>query len=315
MPGRKQKTSEVSLEGVLAPSLTEPTEEKAAMEGAITEASSAEKKEPKGSGAQEVKAAEMREQLSAATEKKHRFVLNKQMKIVVVLFIIAFLASIPALYFYSQYKASQQKQNPTAAAQAQVQSLIARVGQLILLPTNEVPTVATVSDKTKLAGQTFFAHTENGDQVLIYQTARKAYLYRPSANKIIEVGPVNVEPTKSAAAAPETEVAGASISTTLSPTPAEVRVVLYNGTNTAGLTRKAEPLVTKTGSGIKVVAKENATSTEYTSTQVIVLQKNASDIAKSIANSVNGSVVSSLPKGEVAPAADILIILGSDFAE
>lgn len=329
MPGKKKsekiqsdldkKEEVVSNEGALAPQLSEPTEEKTPIAEEKSEMSLAEtpeeEKKSTEADSQEVKAAQMREELSATTEKKHRFVLNKQMKIGVLLLIIALLASIPAIYLYSQYKASQQKQNPTAAAQAQVQSLITRVGQLILLPTNEVPTVATVSDKTKLAGQTFFAHAENGDQVLIYQASRKAYLYRPSTNKIIEVGPVNIEPTKSAAVEPETAVAGASISATLSPTPTEISVALYNGTNTSGLTRKAEPLVAKAGSGIKVIAKENAASTDYTDTQVVVLKESVSSVAKEMANAVHGSIVTSLPEGEAVPTADILVILGSDFAE
>lgn len=51
---------------------------------------------------------------------------------------------------------------------------------------DETPTIATVSDITKLQGQPFFAKAQNGDKVYVYSNAKKAILYRPSENKIIE---------------------------------------------------------------------------------------------------------------------------------
>lgn len=93
-------------------------------------------------------------------------------------------------YFYTQYKTAQA--NPQATAQKEVDALIAQVGKLIILPANETPTIATVSDPEKLKGQAFFVNALQGDKVLIYSTAKKAILYRPSAKKIIEVAPINL---------------------------------------------------------------------------------------------------------------------------
>ncbi len=70
------------------------------------------------------------------------------------------------------------------------EKLAARVGELILLPENEVPTVATVSDMHALEGQAFFQNAQLGDKVLMYLAAQKAVLYRPSEDLIIEVGPI-----------------------------------------------------------------------------------------------------------------------------
>jgi hypothetical protein len=71
------------------------------------------------------------------------------------------------------------------------------------LPTGEEPQLATVSDAAKLkTDQPFFANAENGDKVLIYQTAKKAILYRPTTNKIIEVGPVTLDNTTSTVPTP-----------------------------------------------------------------------------------------------------------------
>ena len=68
--------------------------------------------------------------------------------------------------------------------------VVQRVGQLILLPSDEVPTLATVSDINVLKGQLFFQNASNGDVVLMYAKARKAILYSPRLNKVIEVAPI-----------------------------------------------------------------------------------------------------------------------------
>lgn len=80
----------------------------------------------------------------------------------------------------------------TAATQAEVDALVAQVGKLISLPSDEKPTVATVTDASKVKDQPFFTKAQNGDKVLIYQKAQKAILYRPSGNIIVEVGAVNI---------------------------------------------------------------------------------------------------------------------------
>ena len=66
-----------------------------------------------------------------------------------------------------------------------------KVRQLMELPISETPSVITVSNKEKLAGQLFFLNAENGDKVLIFPKSGKSILYRPSSNKIIEVAVVN----------------------------------------------------------------------------------------------------------------------------
>lgn len=115
---------------------------------------------------------------------------NMLMGLTAVVLVVAVAASV---YFYMQYYQTQKLlKNPTLAAQQQTQALLSAVGNLIDLPQNETPTIATVSDVTKLQGQPFFAKAQNGDKVLIYTNAKKAILYRPSENKIIDVAPVNI---------------------------------------------------------------------------------------------------------------------------
>lgn len=82
--------------------------------------------------------------------------------------------------------------NPQAVAEAEAKGIAATVGELMILPKDEVPTVATVIDPEKIKSQPFFANAQKDDKVLIYTTAKKAILYRPSANKIIEVSALNI---------------------------------------------------------------------------------------------------------------------------
>lgn len=98
-----------------------------------------------------------------------------------------------AYYFYDKYQGAQYAlDNPEVMAQTEVKMLTDKLGQLIALPTDEEPSVATVLEKEKLQDQPFFKAAENGDKVIIYTKAMKAILYRSSINKIIEVAPIQI---------------------------------------------------------------------------------------------------------------------------
>lgn len=100
------------------------------------------------------------------------------------------VAGIVTLYFWNQNRAL--KQTPQRLAQEKVREVVELVGQLIVLPEGETPTVATVTDPERLRDQPFFAKSRAGDKVLIYTNARKAILYRPFEHKLVEVAPLNI---------------------------------------------------------------------------------------------------------------------------
>ena len=126
--------------------------------------------------------------------------MGKRMPVAVMT--VLFLAATgSAVYFYQQVNTL--KANPQAQAQQEAAALVAAVGQLILLPSDETPTVATVNDPSKLQDQVFFANATAGDKVLIYTTAKKAILYNPTTNKIVEVAPINIGSGQAAAATTE----------------------------------------------------------------------------------------------------------------
>ena len=136
-------------------------------------------------------------------------------KALIILVIIAL--AVTTFYFYNQYqKANSLLQNPNQATTEESKKLLAQVGKLIELPAGENPTIATVSDKTKLIDQPLFAHAQNGDKVIYFPNSGMLILFRPSINKIISVGTANV-------AQPPVQTQVTPISTpTVSPTPAFV---------------------------------------------------------------------------------------------
>lgn len=67
-----------------------------------------------------------------------------------------------------------------------------RVSRHFVLPTNEQPALATITDQKKLTSA-FFKQAQNGDKILIYQKNQVAIIYRPSIDRIIAVGPVAID--------------------------------------------------------------------------------------------------------------------------
>jgi len=116
---------------------------------------------------------------------------NKSKIFLVLLAVLVVVFGGTTVYFYRQ--TASLKQDPQKVAQETTQALVDKISKLIVLPEGETPTVATVTDPEKLKKeQPFFLHATLGDKVLIYTAARKAYMYNPTLNKIIEVAPVNI---------------------------------------------------------------------------------------------------------------------------
>lgn len=113
----------------------------------------------------------------------------------IISFAVVFvLALIPSIYFYNQNKDTQKKLNETSQKKSdEPAQIIEKVAKHALLPTDEQPTIATISDPEKLKGQAFFTSAQTGDKVLVYSKAGKAVLYRPSIDKVIVMAPLNSE--------------------------------------------------------------------------------------------------------------------------
>lgn len=111
---------------------------------------------------------------------------------IVLPILIVLIVALGALTYYFYTQVENLKKNPQQLAEQEVANLVEQVGKLVVLPEGETPTIATVTDPEKLRDQPFFANAKVGDRVLIYTNARKAILYDPVKNKILEIAPVNI---------------------------------------------------------------------------------------------------------------------------
>lgn len=105
-------------------------------------------------------------------------------------FLLFVISAIIAYNFHSQLVAL--RKNPQQIVQDEVKTIVMRVSRHMILPEGETPTLATVTDPMRLKDQPFFAKTKIGDKVLIYATAKKAILYDPVNDRIVEVAPLTI---------------------------------------------------------------------------------------------------------------------------
>lgn len=111
--------------------------------------------------------------------------------LVVAIFIVVGLLLVAGYFAKSYYDL---KANPSQASLDESRRLRDAVGKLYALP-DEEPVIGKIQDKDKLKDQTFFKNAKNGDDLLIYQEAKLAIIYRASENKLINVGPVSINNT------------------------------------------------------------------------------------------------------------------------
>ncbi len=82
-------------------------------------------------------------------------------------------------------------QNETNNTLEENKVLLEKVGKLIVLPADEEPTIATITDASALkAEQQFYRDAEDGYKVIIYMQAKKAIIYDESRNILVNVGPI-----------------------------------------------------------------------------------------------------------------------------
>lgn len=115
--------------------------------------------------------------------------MHKYLKVAgIVFFSILLVASTgSAIYFYRQYKSVTV--DTQKAEEIQIKTILANIGSVIELP-NEKPTVVTITDREKLQNQEFFKKAENGDKIIVYQAAKRIYLYRPSTGRVVDIAPL-----------------------------------------------------------------------------------------------------------------------------
>lgn len=122
---------------------------------------------------------------------KRKFIIPKiaiDMSVRNVVFVGIIILVIIAVGYAVRPKLNTHKDNLNSVTT--IQRLVRRH---FVLPIDETPALATVTDKAKLTTK-FLQKAENGDKILIYQKAGRVIIYRPSIDRIIDVGPVQIAP-------------------------------------------------------------------------------------------------------------------------
>jgi hypothetical protein len=224
---------------------------------------------------------------------------KRSLPILAVVVVIG-LVSVSGFLYYKYQQAQQEIlgiKTGSSDLSAENKRLVAEVSKFIVLP-DEEPTIATVSDVDKLKDQPFFQKAKNGDKVLIYSSAKKAYLYDPNLKKILDVANFNVS-------SPSAQ------QTTNLPQKEDIKVVVRNGTNIQGLATKMSKQVQDILPGA-TISKENAAKFDYDKSTIVILSDYAKDSANKLSQSL-GIAIGNLPPGEVKPeGSDIIVIFGQD---
>ena len=199
----------------------------------------------------------------------------------VVLVVIAIALAALTFYFYKQYQ--NIKKNPNQVAQAEIDAVVANVSKIIDLPKDETPTLATVQDKDKLKDQPFFAMAENGDKILIYTKSKKAIIYRTKDNKLVNVGPIVIDPK----------------------TLPQLAIVDAGGDVNAVVKKISDKFADNVAIASSTSAKNKSAVKQLT---VVDVTGKAGDLASQIASEVGGTVGNSLPAGESIPEGATIIV-------
>jgi hypothetical protein len=217
----------------------------------------------------------------------------------IIIFLLIIIIAFVAFWFFGRKGTNVSVDSQPATEQLsdkELEKILKDVGKLIVLPDSE-PLVATVQDADALKKvQAFFEFSENGDRLLVYPD--KALIYRPKDKRLINVGPVyrqGQQPGQPAAS-----------------TDNPIRIDIRNGSQTQGAGSALADLLNGQ-QGVAVGNVANAANNDYTSTIIINLTGRGIGNMQQFVGATQ--VLGSLPAGEAASSADVLIIVGSPRPE
>jgi len=223
--------------------------------------------------------------------KKKKLSSQKILSKFLFLGVVAALAVFAYLYFDAKNELSMVStaQGQTALAQKEVQEVTDQLGKLTILP-EESPVVATILDAKLLATQSaFYTNAENGDKLVVYPNAQKAYIYSPTKNVIVNSGPLVVDQD---------------------PDSVLVKFELRNG---AASSTELNRIKAKLESQQQLITATSEADDEYEITQIIILNEaiKTEDLT-AFAQEIDpkARISRTLPQSEESSEADILIIVG-----
>lgn len=190
-------------------------------------------------------------------------------------------------YYFRQY--NQLKDTQNKSVEEVNKELVDKINKVYELPTGETPTIVNVAkdpkDFTTEQEKMFsaaFKNLKSGDIVLLYEKAGKAIQYRLSENKVIDTATLTVN------AATKVQIIGSADAQ--NQTEAKLLAAFPNK--------------------LQVASKSTPNGT-YTAVTVVDVTGQNAELAKQVAATVGGSVVTALPATEkAADGAQIVVIVG-----
>jgi len=195
-----------------------------------------------------------------------------------------------------------------------IQGLIKRISDLIVIKADEEPTVATVQDANLLRQNNplFYQDAENGDRLLVWSD--KAVLYSTRMDKLLSVMPIALLNASQQAAnqtvgnQPPQPTSDQQQTTVLSE---NAKIQVLNGTATPGMAKKLSAVLAQ--NQIKVATMGDAKDKTYAKTIIVKLSdKPLTATLQALQTVLNAEVVSA-PSAEKGLSGDVAIIVGTDF--
>lgn len=242
--------------------------------------------------------------------------------IVIIVFVILMITNAMKM---GEKENSPREEVPKIAEEAtkvtDMESLIKRVSELILVSLEEEPTVATVQDAEILraTNPSFYKDAKNGDRLLVWTD--KAVLYSTEEDKLLAV--MLISATSTEGVMPTEEDKNGEDMMEESPqmeTPTstieseEIAIQVRNGTKVGGLAGKLSNKLKGEGFTVELVA--DARLKDYDKTVILkVSDKEMPATIKALVDLMGAEVLEETPDGETGVGGDVVIFIGADYED
>lgn len=236
-------------------------------------------------------------------DKKNKSKRNYPMKKIILVVLVVALIGAAGYLYYLKDKEVRDLRSGGSTTSAEYIAIIDKLKLLVTIPTDETPQVAIIDDPDKLreTDSKFYANAEVGQYLIILPKSQKAIIYDKDTNKIINFSLYSIKYEL----IPDAEIPPAEIPLTI-----EIRYV--DGVTQTTLDTVVANL-TKASTNYSVQTPVKATLGDYTGLNVYLLnQAKKPRLSQNImAHTGTSQVLTSLPAGEAASTADVVIILGA----
>ncbi|MCC6710836.1 MAG: hypothetical protein IT416_00595 [Candidatus Pacebacteria bacterium] len=223
--------------------------------------------------------------------------LKTILRIVVVLGLMGF-AGWSFFKYQQAQKAVADLSNPEVQQEAvakEREEILAKVSKLMILPDDEEPTIATVTDAQVLAQyQPFFRKASDGDKVILYVKSGKSIIYSPDKDIIVNVGTISVQGNNA----------------TRLDTENRLKVEIRNG---GASQERVDLLAQQLGAVVEVTTVGAAASQDYQGPVIVALTTDEARLeqARIFAANLGVQLTQELPVGEAPSDAEVVVIAGN----